>query len=102
MLLMRLDVEVPIQTVLDLAKASDSETRGAALQLLSRSKDPRAVAAIEGALKDSDADVRAAACAALGERGDQAAVAQLTAALKDPNGDVRHAAASALGELLGR
>jgi HEAT repeat protein len=99
---MRLDVEVPMKTVLELARASDSDTRGAALQLLSQSKDPQALPAIEAALKDADADVRAAACVALGERGDPAVVPQLTAALKDTNGDVRHAAASALGELLGR
>ena len=49
MLLMRLDVDVPMQTVLDPARARDSDTRGAALQLLSRSKDPQALAAIEAA-----------------------------------------------------
>jgi hypothetical protein len=63
--------------------------------------DPRAVEALEEALKDEDGHVRGRATSALGSIGDPIAVEALKEALKDEDEYVRNNAAWALGNIGG-
>lgn len=72
-----------------------------AAQALGRIGDPRAVEALEEALKDEDGDIRGHATSALGSIGDPRAVEALKEALKDEDEYVRRGAAWALGNIGG-
>ncbi|MCI0391969.1 MAG: HEAT repeat domain-containing protein [Acidobacteria bacterium] len=58
-------------------KSSDDQTRRRAIKGLSRSRDPRAMAALMAALNDQSYLVRKEAARALGEIGDAQAVEPL-------------------------
>jgi len=70
--------------------------RVAAVEVLGRSGNPRAVELLLRVLEDRNVRVRAAAARALGRLGDRRAEEHLMQALKDGDGSVRSAAAEAL------
>lgn len=94
------DVGAALQT---LATARDTSTRMAAAAELGRSRDPRALEALLGALRDQNRDVRWVAIEALGELGDRRAVQPLVQYLRRKE-DYRwgkRLVADALGEIGG-
>ena len=73
-----------------------SPARARIVSALARSRDPRAVSALVGALSDEDMILRAAAAEALGAIGAKESVPRLQALLADPVLSVQLAAAKAL------
>jgi hypothetical protein len=78
------------------------EKRWAAVDALSRLKEPAAAPHLLPALKDSDIFVRLAAARVLGELGNLVAVPALIEALEDPEPSVAEASVAALRTLTGR
>lgn len=95
------DVAAVLQT---LATARDTATRMAAVADLGRSRDPKALAALLGALGDPNRDVRWVAIEALGELGDRRAVPPLVQYLrrKEAYAWGTRLVANALGAIGGR
>jgi HEAT repeat protein len=91
------------RVLLNAARDSDPEVRGASVWALSQMGAKAAAASLEAAklLKDADPLVRGFAALALREMGKSAAAAipDLCAALQDPVPSVRMATASALGSM---
>lgn len=77
----------------------DPDVRGAALAVLGKVDDPRAMGLAIVGLRDSDAGVRRVAAQILGELGTAVATESLLSALDDSDPTVRCAVIDALGEI---
>lgn len=72
--------------------------RGAAIELLAQTGDPRALEPLARALEDPEKQLRRDAALALGKSGDSRALDPLTRAMEDPEPSVVMAVARALGK----
>lgn len=88
-----------LQKVYESLESSNFKIRVKAIQVLAKSGDEGAAAAIRLRLKDADATVRAAACDALARLDDEEALPQLRGLLSDTSPLVARQAEEAIGVL---